>query len=117
MWEYLVEHFWIPQALELLLGSVNDDNVGVPALHDVDMSGSPTSTRFGTRLITVMQLLRPLKQLVHLDADTTHQVWVITFMAIWRVLSRKEQGDTHKSLVLLLAKDYITRGSWFFDAT
>jgi transformation/transcription domain-associated protein len=108
-WEYLAEHFWIPQALELLLGSVNDDTVVVPALHDVDMSGSSPSARFGTRPITVMQLLRPSKQLLHLDADTTHQMWVITFAALWRVLSRKEQGDTHKSLVLLLAKDYHTR--------
>ena len=96
-------------ALELLLGSVNDGSVVVPALHDVDMNSSSTSARFGTRPITMIQLLRPLKQLLHLDADTTHQMWVITFTAIWRVLSRKEQGDTHKSLVSLLAKDYHTR--------
>ena len=94
-WEYLAEHFWIPQALELLLGLVNDNSVVVPALHDVNMSGSSMSTRFGTHPITAMQLLRPLKQLLHLvDADTMHQMWAITFTALWRALSRKEQLGT-----------------------
>ena len=53
---------------------MNDDSVVAPALHDVDMSGSPMSARFGTRPIKVMQLLRPLKQLLHLDADTAHHI-------------------------------------------
>ena len=36
-------------------------------------------------------------------------MWAITFTALWQALSQKEQGDTHKSLVLLLAKDYHMR--------
>ncbi|KAF8309342.1 hypothetical protein DL93DRAFT_2085770 [Clavulina sp. PMI_390] len=108
-WENLSDHYWIPQALELLLGSITEEIVLAPAIGDVDMSASAGSARFGSRPVTTTQLLRPLKQLLHLDPDTAHQMWAITFGALWKTLSRKEQNDTHKSLIVLLTKDYHSR--------
>jgi transformation/transcription domain-associated protein len=108
-WEYLGDHYWIPQALDLLLSTIDDDQVLLPALHDVEMDEPASQARFGSYSISANQLLRPIKQLLHLDPDTAHQIWTDVFRSLWRVLSRKEQTDVHKSLILLLAKEYHTR--------
>ena len=104
-WEYVAEHNWIAQALDLLLGCVNENDIVAPAIHDSHMEEDGPAP-FGTRDVSTGDLVRPLRYLLHLDLDATHRTWISVFSAVWRVLSRKEQTDVARSLILLLGKEY-----------
>ena len=107
-WEYLADHYWIAQALDLLLGAVNENEVILGTIHDTDMDESDIAP-FGTRVTTIGDFVRPARQLLPLDPETAHFTWVSVFGAVWRLLSRKEQADVSRSLIILLGKEYHLR--------
>ncbi|KAF8339104.1 FAT-domain-containing protein [Cantharellus anzutake] len=107
-WEYLADHYWIPQALDLLLGAVNENEVILGSIHDIDMDDNDNPS-FGARVTTIGDFVRPARQLLPLDPETAHLTWVSVFGAIWRLMSRKEQADVARSLTILLGKEYHLR--------
>ena len=102
-WDTLGDQYWISQALDLLLGAVQDDLPLLPALE-----ADKGSTVFAESIsqAKVKDLLRPVRMLLHLNPQATHDLWVSTFKAIWSTLTRREQQDVTRSTIALLSKDY-----------
>lgn len=101
-WETLSDQYWIPQALDLILGSVQST---LPLLASYNPQ---PSTPFAHNITEsrVESLLRPIRILLHSDAQATHEFWISVFKGVWATLSRKEQQDVTRSTIALLSKDY-----------
>ena len=134
-WDTLAETFWLSQAIQLVLGSVE---MGTPAqLHAEDFKVLQTSQLFNTddprkqdlllddKLedlvanyrrfslslgdVKTRDILEPLCQLQHTDSETAYQVWVALFPICWSALSREDRMELEKGMVNLLTKDYHQR--------
>jgi len=136
-WDTLADSFWLSQASQLLLGSVE---MATPVeLHSEDFRTFPPSVLFGTynkddrkssvmlddrfeefmakhkRFCTelgevkVKDILEPLCQLQHTDSNTAYQTWVALFPLFWSALSRDDRMELEKGVVTLLTKDYHQR--------
>ncbi|KAF2090684.1 hypothetical protein K490DRAFT_53653 [Saccharata proteae CBS 121410] len=133
-WDILGRSFWLNQVIHLMFGSVEMNNT--IQLHAEDFKVMPASTLFGTyskdpRIgdvmvddklesfisahkqfvnqlgdVKVRDMLEPLRDLQHVDANLAHDIWVAFFPLCWSVLPRDDQGDLEKGLVALLTKDY-----------
>ncbi|KAG8921641.1 hypothetical protein FRC01_000141 [Tulasnella sp. 417] len=103
-WEHLGDQYWIPQALDLLLSSADGH---LPLLPDFKQQHQP-STGFSQTVAKskIEDLLRPVRTLLQLNSQCTHQLWISVFKSIWATLSRKEQLDVTRSMIALLSKDY-----------
>ncbi|PWN50372.1 hypothetical protein IE53DRAFT_368968 [Violaceomyces palustris] len=106
-WDYLAEHYWLHQALDLLLGSIDGDR---PLL-----SGSPSghaqprhSSSFSPVLknLSMGNFTASLRALLYTDAQATHSIWVTFFRAAWRAIPRKSQEDVTRSLIGVLTREY-----------
>lgn len=136
-WDTLADSFWLTQASQLLLGSV--DSNSLLHLHSEDIRMLPASILFGTyardqrvpslmtddkydafmlshrRFVTelgdlrVRDIIEPLAQLQHLDPTTAHQIWVALFPIFWSATARDERGELERGMVTLLTKDYHSR--------
>lgn len=103
-WEHLGDQYWIPQALDLLLSSADGH---LPLLPLFRQQHQPTSGFSQTVAKSkVEDLLRPVRTLLQLNSQCTHQLWISVFKSIWATLSRKEQLDVTRSMIALLSKDY-----------
>ncbi|KAI0012803.1 FAT domain-containing protein [Xylariaceae sp. FL0662B] len=136
-WDTLAESFWLAQAVQLLLGSVEMNST--IQLHQEDFRTLPASLVFGTyardsREPTVMaddkydtfmanhrrfvaevgdvkvrDVMEPITQLQHIDNNLSHQLWVTLFPMYWAATAREEKTDLEKGLVMLLSKDFHSR--------
>ncbi|KDQ21071.1 hypothetical protein BOTBODRAFT_142417 [Botryobasidium botryosum FD-172 SS1] len=102
-WEYLADHNWVPQALDLLLGCARG---GDSLVHPSASTPTPSDFLRATLQSKVLDIIRPIRMLLHLDSNATHLTWVSVFKAIWSSLSRKEQTEVSRSMVALLGKEY-----------
>ena len=135
-WDTLAESFWLSQAIQLVLGSVE---MAVPAqLHVEDFkmmqpsllykaSNEPqkdslmlddnfeefmaSHKRFYSSLgdVRTRDILEPLCQLQHTDAEVAQQLWIALFPLCWSSLSREDRLELEKGMVSLLTKDYHQR--------
>ncbi len=139
-WDTIGDSFWLRQASQLVLGSVD---MTTPArVHAEDFRVCPTSLLFGPGLVSqeqknadnlmmdnvleelasshkrfnreigevkVRDILDPLIQLQHIDADVAHDIWVKLFPLCWASLSREERIDLEKGMVTLLTREYHQR--------
>lgn len=138
-WDTLADSFWLAQASQLVMGSVD---MSVPArLHPEDFQLYPTSVLFSHNLVSADQkksdvivdddletlvtnykrfnqeigevkikdLLEPLCQLQHTDDDTAYDVWVKLFPLCWSSLSRDDRMELEKGMVTLLTREYHQR--------
>jgi len=106
-WDPLAEYNWIHIALELLLGSVDVDQVlatpqGVNALGEQQLLDVFASRRVG-------DLTGPLQRLLYTDPSLTQSLFVAVFPAIWSTLSRKEQTELGTHVTVLLTREYHSR--------
>ena len=101
-WEPLADHNWIAVALHLLLGSVDAE---IPLIPERKFTLEPIMGYLTTRPKTV-SVVRPMQRLAFLDPLAAHDMWISTFSAVWKCLSRREQGDTTLHMINLLSKDY-----------
>ncbi|KAI4155573.1 MAG: hypothetical protein LQ340_000907 [Diploschistes diacapsis] len=134
-WDTLAETFWLSQAIQLVLGSV-EMNASIQ-LHPDDFRVIQPSTIFnkddsrkdGLMLddqfdgfigdyrkfhsslgdVKARDVLEPLCQLQHIDSETAYQVWVALFPLCWSALSREDRMELEKGMVNLLTKDYHQR--------
>ena len=138
-WETLAETFWLSQAIQLVLGSVD---MTTPAqLHADDFRVLAASQIFGgngapdprerdlmldDRLeelieghrrfvasigaVTTRELLEPLCQLQHSDSgETAQEIWATLFPLCWSALAREDRMELEKGLVGLVTKDFHQR--------
>jgi transformation/transcription domain-associated protein len=136
-WDTLAESFWLTQANQLLLGSL-DSNTSLH-LHSDDIKMIQASTLFATyakdtRTPTLMaddrydslmvshkrfvaelgdlrvrDIIEPLSQLQHLDPNVAHEIWVALFPIFWSVTAKDERTELERGMVTLLTKDYHSR--------
>ena len=137
-WETLGDSFWLSQASQLILGSIE---MSAPAaLHPEDFKTFPASRLFGTYgeedvrkdglmiedtfedlidkhknfclefgNVKVRDVLEPLGQLQHLDPNVAHQLWIHLFPLCWSALSKDDRAELERGTVTLLTKDYHQR--------
>ena len=101
-WEPLADHNWIAVALHLLLGSVD---VEIPLIPERKFNLEPGVGYLTTRHKTT-SIVRPVQRLMFLDPLSAHDMWISTFSAVWKCLSRREQADMTLHMTNLLSKDY-----------
>lgn len=136
-WDTLGETFWLAQASQLLLGSVEPNSF--IHLHHDDFRGLPASRVFGnytkdprqpTQItddkydafmanhrrfmselgdIRVRDIIEPLTQLQHIDSNLAKELWETLFPMYWSATIREEREELKRGLVLLLTKDYHQR--------
>ena len=126
-WQSLADSFWIKQALDLLMGSIDvtpklynsngdvrygfiSQHVGNSKLrknsiiktylkHEVDFLKYVKS-------MTVSDLLGPMKSFIYEDIPLAYYLWTRVFPLCWNGLDALDRHDTVKSLISLLAKDF-----------
>lgn len=138
-WDTLAESFWLRQASQLIMGSIDMATPG--RLHYEDFRIQPLSSLFNSALVSkeqkredvmaddrihalvaaqrrfnqeigdvkVRDILEPLCQLQHVDADLAYDIWVKLFPLCWKALSREERMDLEKGMVQLLTREYHQR--------
>ncbi|KAI9827707.1 MAG: hypothetical protein M1819_006908 [Sarea resinae] len=136
-WETLADSFWLAQASQLVMGSIE---MATPVrLHSDDFKTLPASALFGNYTksnrkesvmldnhfedfmaahkrfymdigdVKVRDLLEPLGQLQHADPNLSHQIWVALFPLCWSALTKEDRTDLERGMVTLLARDYHQR--------
>ncbi|KLJ09499.1 transformation/transcription domain-associated protein [Blastomyces silverae] len=133
-WDTLADSFWLTQASQLVIGSID---MTTPArLHQEDFTVSPTAFLFGSSEkdprkdslmvdsnleslisdhrkfcqelgdVKVRDILEPLSQLQHADTKLAYRIWVTLFTICWSTLNRDERSDLEKGMVTLLTREY-----------
>ena len=133
-WDTLAESYWLHQAIQLIVGAI--DLSAPIKLHLEDFKLTPITEyfnssqivpraeapilddkfenlmvqhrRFHAKLgaIRAEDILEPLCQLQHTDANVAHSIWVALFPLCWSLLSSEDRRDLEKGLVNLMTKDY-----------
>lgn len=136
-WDTLADSFWLSQASQLIMGSI--DNAAPARLHSEDFTMYPPSflvsaaekdsrkndimvdDRLETFVadhkkftqdigdVRVRDILEPLCQLQHTDDNVAYKIWVTLFTICWSALSRDERMDLEKGMVTLLTREYHQR--------
>jgi transformation/transcription domain-associated protein len=136
-WDTLADSYWLSQAIQLLVGSVEMNNA--IQLPTEDFKTMPASLLFGNYVkdprnsafmdddkydefianekkfvaelgdIKVRDVLEPLTQLQHLDPNTAHELWVALFPIYWAATTKEGRSDLERGMVSLLTKDYHSR--------
>ncbi|KAJ3344480.1 hypothetical protein HDU83_005150 [Entophlyctis luteolus] len=124
-WEFLSNTFWIRQALDILLGSIdssiyvnhsaNSDRFGVPILKSVGSSvlsvDPPGDLQVyfdflnQIRSLNVSQIIRATREFSYLDSDLCSTLWISLFSQSWNVLTPSERERLSKLLMVLLGKE------------
>ncbi|KAL2136937.1 hypothetical protein VTI74DRAFT_98 [Chaetomium olivicolor] len=136
-WDTLADSYWLAQASQLLLGAVDQnpliqlDQRDFRTLQISQLFGGyakdtrePTSIsddkydsfmanhrRFVAELgdVRVRDVLEPLTQLQHIDANFANELWVALFPMFWSATAKEERPDLERGMVTLLTKDYHSR--------
>ncbi|KAF5199838.1 Transcription-associated protein [Thalictrum thalictroides] len=56
--------------------------------------------------LQVSDLIIPLRELAHIDANVAYHMWVLVFPIVWVTLQKEEQVALAKPMIALLSKDY-----------
>lgn len=59
--------------------------------------------------LQVADLVVPLRELAHTDANVAYHLWVLVFPIVWVTLLKEEQVSLAKPMITLLSKDYHRR--------
>ncbi|KAL2889531.1 Transcription-associated protein 1 [Ceratocystis lukuohia] len=138
-WDSLADSFWLSQASQLLLASIESHHsiqlqsedfrtLSITLLLSTHASGDPqrepgmmpddrynnfmaNHRAFVSELsdVKVRDILDPLVQLQHTDPNVSHQLWVRLYPLFWSVVSRDDRAELQKALVVLLTKEYHSR--------
>lgn len=132
-WDTLADSFWLAQASQLLVGSI--DLSASARIHPEDFTMVPPSTmfivedksqvkdimvdgdleqfaisykRFARELadVKVRDILEPLCQLQHTDDHLAYDIWVKLFPLCWSALSKDDRADLEKGVVTLVTREY-----------
>jgi transformation/transcription domain-associated protein len=104
-WEFVAENYWIPLALDLLLGAADDGRADSTSLREnVNILESPLARVIHSGC--ALDIMKPLRRLIHAENQVAHELWMSTFCAVWSTLPRREQSDAARYVLTLVTKDY-----------
>lgn len=104
-WESLSSSFWIQQAVDLLLGCVDSDELLYPT-SSRSSSKIESPLRALSATAKVKDYLVPARRLLHTDPATAHTLWISVFTTVWSTLPKAQQTELTRHLVVLLAKEH-----------
>ncbi|CBQ69344.1 related to TRA1-component of the Ada-Spt transcriptional regulatory complex [Sporisorium reilianum SRZ2] len=107
-WEYLAEHYWVNQVLDLMLASI-DTNWPLLAHSSVPLGKGGSSFVSTLKSLQVGDMLASIRALQYTDRDLAHQIWASFFAAAWRSMSRKDHDDITRALIGVLTREYNLR--------
>ncbi|KAJ9474335.1 Transcription-associated protein 1 [Pseudozyma hubeiensis] len=107
-WEYLAEHYWINQVLDLMLASI-DTNWPLLAHSSVQLGKGGSSFVPTLKSLQVGDMLSSIRALQYTDRELAHQIWVSFFASAWRSMSRKDHDDITRALIGVLTREYNLR--------
>ncbi|XP_075091326.1 uncharacterized protein LOC107801589 isoform X2 [Nicotiana tabacum] len=99
-------------------GSVGDSTGPQPMVLDVPEGSEETPLTFDSFVakhteflnemskLQVADLVIPLRELAHTDANVAYHLWVLVFPIVWVTLHKEEQVALAKPMITLLSKDY-----------
>ena len=134
-WEPICDGFWLSQAIQLLLGSIDSDRpasltgddftLGVASQALKSNSVSANNIMLDENYEQLMQkhkefigqisevrishILEPLCLLQHSDSSLAKDMWVTLFPMFWASLVKEEQNEMKKELISLLTRDWHVR--------
>ncbi|KAF2021383.1 hypothetical protein BU24DRAFT_487816 [Aaosphaeria arxii CBS 175.79] len=136
-WDTLGESYWLSQVIHLMFGSIEmnttaqlhpedfkllqasavfgtyskDSRIGDVMVDDALETMIANHRRFVNQLgdVKVRDIFEPLGHLQHTDTNLAHNIWVNFLPLAWTALSKDDQIDLEKAMVVLLTKDYHTR--------
>ncbi|QRV75757.1 histone acetyltransferase SAGA, TRRAP/TRA1 component, PI-3 kinase superfamily TRA1 protein [Ceratobasidium sp. AG-Ba] len=77
-WEFVAEHYWIPLALDLLLGAAEDGLTDSTTLHEYIHILDSSLARV-VHSGCALDITKPLRRLIHADSQTTQEPWMSNF--------------------------------------
>ena len=102
-WDTLADSYWIPQILSMLLSLADPFEPflrrPVEKIQDADVIPGMGQDA------TVGDIIRPALNLIHLDPDLAHQLWVAVFPLCWASLTRIQQTGFTGYIIKLLSKE------------
>ncbi len=107
-WEYLAEHYWVCQVLDLMLGSV-DANWPLLAHSSAQLGKGGSSFVSTLKSLQVGDMIASIRALLYTDKELAHQIWVSFFAAAWRSMTRKDHDDITRALIGVLTREYNLR--------
>ncbi|XP_059293060.1 uncharacterized protein LOC132046449 isoform X1 [Lycium ferocissimum] len=99
-------------------GSVGDSTGPQPMVLDVPEGSEEAPLTFDSFVakhaqflnemskLQVADLVIPLRELAHTDANVAYHLWVLVFPIVWVTLQKEEQVALAKPMITLLSKDY-----------
>ncbi|KAI7089342.1 hypothetical protein KC352_g40604, partial [Hortaea werneckii] len=134
-WDILQDTFWLSQIIQMMFGSI--DQSTALHLHPEDFRCLSASNLYGPYAndardpmkddgiegiinaekqfmldvgsVRSRDVLGPLADLQHTDAQLAHDIWVCYFPMCWSTLSKDDREDIEQGLVALLTKDHLSR--------
>ena len=132
-WEPLSNSFWIPQALDLVMGVVVPTDAVQPLVGSLRFywpqvaapdennpaGGCATSAAWCEELLAYFRdqhvtngdIINPVRELMYNDTALSYLLWVTMYPRLWLALTKEEQSQLLKPTVVLLARDYHTNQS------
>ncbi|SNX86514.1 related to TRA1 - component of the Ada-Spt transcriptional regulatory complex [Melanopsichium pennsylvanicum] len=107
-WEYLAEHYWISQVLDLMLSTI-DTNWPLLSHSSLQLGKGASSFVPTLKSLQVGDMISSIRALLYTDKDVAHQIWTSFFAAAWRSMSRKNHDDITRALVGVLTREYNLR--------
>eukprot|EP00898_Chlorokybus_atmophyticus_P003741 jgi/Chlat1/4368/Chrsp29S04524 len=130
-WGALAGTFWLKQGLDLLLAilvehehiALAPNSAHVPPIvaepHEVTPAALAQQPEALRNLVNkhvafvnsmsrcqVSDLIHPLRELAHRDAQVAYHMWVLVFPIVWATLSKDEQITLAKPMIGLLSREY-----------
>ncbi|WRT70688.1 uncharacterized protein IL334_007686 [Kwoniella shivajii] len=106
-WETLADCYWIPQILSQVLGVADhEENLirkPAPSLLDSDPIFEMALNA------TISDIISPARNLIHIDNDLAHRLWISVFPMCWSSLTRAQQTAFTPYIVKVLAKEYLRK--------
>ncbi|WFD31947.1 transcription-associated protein 1 [Malassezia sp. CBS 17886] len=107
-WEPFAEHYWLHQALDLLLAAVDGAQ---PLVASAPAAAHAPADPFARQLRsgTLAPFLTALRALQYDDVHAAHRVWTDVFAGVWRATPRRHQGDVNRALIGCVVREYMVR--------
>ncbi|WVN89695.1 uncharacterized protein L203_104925 [Cryptococcus depauperatus CBS 7841] len=104
-WETLADSYWIPQILSQLIGLVDLEERLIEDPLQAALNSDPIVNL--SEDATVGNIIRPTRNLIHIDNYLAHDVWVSIFSMCWASLSRSQQISFTPYFIKLLSKPHL----------
>ncbi|WVR08546.1 hypothetical protein IAU60_005601 [Kwoniella sp. DSM 27419] len=106
-WDTLADNYWIPQILSQILGIVDHEENLMRRLSATSLESDPLLEL--AKNASVGDIIGPTRNLIHVNNDLAHHIWVAIFPMCWASLTRAQQTAFTPYIVKLLSKEYLRK--------